>query len=655
MLILIVEDDQGIAFLISEVLENPDRTIELVYTGEKAVSFIIEKSPDLVILDYSLPDMNAKSIIDILSEKEINIPPFIVSTGQGDEFIAVEMMKKGAHDYLVKDTSLMQRLPGVVNRAIDDILKERKLQEALESKKISDEKLLEERKRLDNIIRATNVGTWEWDIQNDIFLLNERWANIMGYSLSDLMPFSSENLKNLIHPDDYGIAEPLLKKHFKGDIDYYEIELRCKHKNGNWVWVLNRGGVMEYGPDQRPLLMAGTTQDISDKKQRQELEKEVLVANKNLQFKQSFLASMSHEMRTPLTGILGITEILAKSTLDEQQRDFVHTLKNASENLKDIIDQVLDYSKIEAGKMTIKRRPFVLKSLMDKADDLFNNICKKPITFTANLDEQLPEIVEADCNKIFQVISTLMVNGVKYSEQGKLSLSLKKEKITDPEVMMVRVEVTDTGIGIREEKQKIIFEPFAEINQIDTSLYEGTGLGLAICKEFVEMHGGEIGLKSHPGEGTTFYFTFKALIPDPGANKNGLGHDKMIHPRVKLNILFTEDKIITQKIVKLQLKDMGHEVTLAANGREAIEKVQQQHFDLILMDIQMPVMDGITATQYLKSEFNNLPPVVGLSANAFEGDREKYMNLGFDEYITKPMQKQQFIRVINKLFVDKAI
>ncbi len=650
MLILIVEDDHGIAFLISEALESADRQIEMVHSGNEAIEYISARNPELIILDYSLSDMNAGELIDALESKGVSIPPFIVSTGQGDETIAVEMMKMGALDYLIKDSTLMRRLPGIVQRVVENLQKEKRLTEALESKRISDEKLLEEQRRLANIIKATRVGTWEWNLLTDQTIFNERYANILGYTLEELMPTTSATWRNLTHPDDNQIALQKLDDHFNQKADYFEVEVRSKRKDGQWVWVLSRGCIMEYDADGKPLMMAGTMQDISDKKKREELGQQMEVAHKTLEFKQSFLASMSHEMRTPLTGILGVTELLEKTSLDSVQKDFVETLKNASENLRDIIDQVLDYSRIEAGKLNLSPVKLETRSLIRKSEEIFKNICQKPLRFTATLDAFLPEYILADAQRISQVINNLLSNAVKYSEEGEISLHIKKEKKPERGTVIMRVEISDTGMGIRPEKRDAIFAPFSAVNQIDTSFYEGTGLGLAICKEFVKMHGGDIGFTSQPGKGSTFWFTFKA-----GEVKNGdtlqeeRKEDSAISRR-GLHILLAEDKIITQKVLGLQLKDMGHNVIIAANGKEAIDLFEPGKFDMILMDIQMPVMDGITATNELKSKYIDLPPVIGLSANAFEGDREKYIKMGFDEYITKPMKRDRFVEVVNNFF-----
>ncbi len=653
MQILIIEDDPGIAFLMREALEDENRKIEIVHTGAEAMDFIKSHAADLMILDYSLPDTNARELIENLQQQNVSFPPFIVSTGQGDEMIAVDMMKLGALDYLVKDASLMRRLPGVVNWTINNIRQKKKLEEALESKRISDEKLLEEQRRLANIIKATNVGTWEWNLVTDQVIFNERYANIKGYTLQELMPATSAIWHDLTHPGDNALALQKLDDHLNKKVDYFEVEVRSKHKKGHWIWVLSRGCVMEYDEQGRPLMMAGTMQDISDKKNKEELLKQVEIANQTLAFKQSFLATMSHEMRTPLTGILGVSELLEKTSLDGEQRDFVEILQKASENLKMMIDQVLDYSNIEAGKVKLSATEVETRSFITQAKELFEEICLKPITFSAFFDESLPQQIIADRHRIMHVISSLLHNAVKYSDDGEITLKMKKN--TDPQngKLTIRVEVADTGMGIQPEKREGVFLPFASVNQIDTSKYEGTGLGLAICKEYVKMHGGDIGFESEPGKGSCFWFTFQASTLDSNSsNRHSTdGNAGKLSPELPgLSILLVEDKVITQKVIRLQLEDMGHKVTLAQNGREALELYQPDQYDVVLMDIQMPVMDGITATREMRKKHANLPPVIGLSANAFEGDREKYINMGFDEYITKPMNRDHFVEVVSQFF-----
>ncbi len=398
--------------------------------------------------------------------------------------------------------------------------------------------------------------------------------------------------------------------------------------------------------------------DISDRKlaeREQEikegLHKKVLLAEESLRFKKNFLANMSHEIRTPLSGILGMAEILSNTPLDESQTDHVNTIVQSGENLREIINMVLDYSKIEAGKLNLKRKPFKFRNIPGNAEKLFNSICKKPIVFSQTIDSELPAFIEADKLRITQVVSNLISNAVKFTEKGRIEFlaeQISKDSVSGQ--IEIKITISDTGKGIAKEAIDKLFQPFSQIEDIDTRNFEGTGLGLAICREIVELHGGRIGVDSTLSQGSSFWFTFLANVSAVDPNKQ---KEKIKLPAEKkgnLRILLVEDKKVNQKVITLTLKALGHQVTIAEHGQKAIEIFHPEKFDLVMMDIQMPVMDGITATTILREKYTKLPPIVGLSANAFEGDREKYMEQGLDEYLTKPLSKREFKEVVEKLF-----
>jgi signal transduction histidine kinase/ligand-binding sensor protein len=394
--------------------------------------------------------------------------------------------------------------------------------------------------------------------------------------------------------------------------------------------------------------------DISQVKKAMELEQEILVTRKSAEFKQKFLANMSHEIRTPLTGMMGLADILANTELNEKQKLYVEHLRQSGENLRHIINLILDYSKIESGQITIKPIAFASDSMFDSATNLFSSVCQKPIQLLKDLSPDIPDYIITDQHRLNQILNNLVSNAVKFTEEGSISLSASVFKeFSNPansSEMIIKVEVSDTGIGIQPDLQKYLFKPFSQIETNEMRSIEGTGLGLSICRELSALLGGEIGIESKPGKGSTFWFTFKTTKADvsqiiikpknnhlPGPNKS------------KLNILLVEDKKVNQMVVTLILKDLGHKVMTANNGQEAIDHFNPDHFDLILMDIQMPVMDGITATAFLKQKYSQLPPIVGLSANAFEGDREKYMAMGMDDYLTKPVKGEDFNELIERL------
>jgi PAS domain S-box-containing protein len=402
------------------------------------------------------------------------------------------------------------------------------------------------------------------------------------------------------------------------------------------------------------MLILGVVHEVSERKQNEKLLRDVAIARQSVKFKQKFLANMSHEIRTPLTGVLGMVELLSFTKLDRNQLDFVNTLKLSTEHLIEIINQILDYSKIEAGKIKLRKNVFTVKSIFENAHRFFNGICQKEIVLEATIDPQLPETIKADEQRIKQIVNNLLSNAVKFTLDGKITLRATLEKWIDDQNFVLAIEISDTGIGIPDEFIPRLFSPFEQSEQSKRNLYfEGTGLGLPICKELAELMGGRIGAISEEGKGSTFYFTFVAEKIDPIREHTDLEIRKESPENIKIRILFAEDKIINQKVVGLMLESMGHQVVMAQNGLEAIEKYKPGSFDLILMDIQMPEMDGVTATQILKNKYEDLPPVIALTANAFEGDREKYLEMGMDEYLAKPVKGEDLKNIIEKV-IQKA-
>ncbi len=385
-------------------------------------------------------------------------------------------------------------------------------------------------------------------------------------------------------------------------------------------------------------------------------EQEVSLARKSAEFKQNFLANMSHEIRTPLTAVLGMASLLRQQPLDPTAQEYVEDLNKSGESLRETINMILDISKIEAGKLHIRKTDFSLHSVFHHSVNMFTPLCKNNVTIDYSLDEDIPVHIYSDEQRISQIIKNMLSNAVKFTEQGTITLKAirVKEKIpADSNDFFVRINVCDTGPGISPEMQEKLFTPFYQINRSATRSQEGTGLGLAICKELSLLLGGQIGVDSNPGEGSCFWFTVltrKGEEPRPSEEATaGISENERTKP---LQILMVEDKPIIQKVIKLTLTSMGHSVVVAPNGQEALKIYTPDNFDLILMDIQMPVMDGITATQKLREKHSSLPPIVGLSANAFEGDRQKYMSQGLDEYITKPFKESDFKRLLSKLGIS---
>ena len=359
---------------------------------------------------------------------------------------------------------------------------------------------------------------------------------------------------------------------------------------------------------------------------------------------------MSHEIRTPLNGIIGMLYILKGSSLSAEQEDYIETMEFSANHLMDILNMILDYSKIEAGKIELERIPFNLKGDMTKLIKLFDNITReKDLTLTLNYDLNNPFMEVGDPLRLQQIIMNLLNNGIKFTEKGNIRLTISGHK-TGPDTISTRFEVKDSGIGIKEDRLKDLFEAFSQGDTSVTRNYGGTGLGLTIAYELVKLMGGQLKAESELHKGSVFYFEIDLDISKRLKEKLP-SIEKQAGNSASLNILLAEDNPINQKVMVMILKKMGHQVQVAADGQEACTLYAQNLYDIILMDIQMPVMDGMMATRYIKDmdKYKSRPiPIIAVTANAFQEDREKAFESGMDDFLSKPVKPIELESILAK-------
>ncbi len=504
-------------------------------------------------------------------------------------------------------------------------------------RKIAEENLQRSEEKFRNLVNSISDIIFTLDINLRYSGVYGKWINTFGFTKET---FLGKTCTEIFGEEKAEVHQKAAAKALKGQVVTYEWEMQTGSETLYFQTTLSP----IYNHEGAVIGLSGLGRDITSTRRAAELEKEIQLTRNTVEFKQKFLASMSHEIRTPLTGVMGITELLRSTPLDKTQEEYLRILESSSENLRKIIDQVLDYSRIEAGKVRLNIHDFPLSVICLSAENLFKSMCCKPIAFHCTIDPALPGKIKADQKRITQVINNMLTNAIKYTAQGTITLGIRLHSWLNDDEYLTEVCITDTGAGIEKDKFDNIFKPFSNVHSIDSANYEGAGLGLSICKELVELHGGTIGFDSEQSKGSRFWFTFKT-----GKAVNTEYQEKPSRknqPAKPLNILVAEDKDMTRKVVKILLSGMGHSVSLANNGKEALDQIAPGKFDLVLMDIQMPVMDGITATQKLREKFPaGLPPIVGFSANNFEGDREKYMEEGLDEFISKPLKKENFQRI----------
>jgi signal transduction histidine kinase/CheY-like chemotaxis protein len=365
--------------------------------------------------------------------------------------------------------------------------------------------------------------------------------------------------------------------------------------------------------------------------------------------KENFMANMSHEIRTPMNAILGFTNLLQRQDLDTRSREYVQAIRGSGENLLAIINDILDLSKIEAGMMRIESAPFSLRGLVHSVETMFaSRANEKGLKFTVTFGQSLPDILQGDAVRLTQILVNLVSNAVKFTMKGEISIIVSGHRL-DPENVNISIDISDTGIGIETSKQADIFNRFQQAEDSVTRKYGGTGLGLSIVHELVTLQKGSIRLDSQPGKGSVFTVTIPYKIGPASFTSESLSGDRIMTNQLKNNhILVVEDNEVNQNLVRHLLGQWQLSFDIVANGREAINALTRNHYDLVLMDIQMPEMDGYTTTLEIRSTLKLNLPIIAMTAHAMAGEREKCLGYGMNDYIAKPIREIQLHELISR-------
>ncbi|MEK6659342.1 MAG: PAS domain S-box protein [Campylobacterota bacterium] len=636
-----------------------------------------------------------------------------------------------------------------------------------------------QKQRLNAIIEGTNIGTWEWDIQLGSMIYNERWAEIIGYTLEELFPTSIDTWIENTHPDDLIESKKALERHFNGETDYYECEIRMRHKKGHWVWILDKGKVSEWSDDGKPLIISGTHQDITARKLAEEaltterdlfssgpvitIEWEVsqnwpiryvsknvtailgytseemtdesflytnllhpedldknlkevidnirnhidtyeqsyrlklkdgsyrwfydftrVVRDKNSNAtsihgylfdqtqlkkaqeqaekaniaKSEFLANMSHEIRTPMNAILGLSELMLDTNMDAKQEDYLYKINGSSKMLLGIINDILDYSKIEANKLELEHKEFDLGNVLSQLKVLFmQSATVKGLELLFELKNSVPKMIVGDELRINQVLVNLLSNALKFTAKGSVTVSIELKK-REEFGAVIGFSVSDTGVGIKNEQISNLFTPFSQADNSITRKYGGTGLGLSISTKLVEAMGGKLSANSKLGISSTFSFDIKVDIRSWEDNELKISDDlnktisnkSQSYPDLSyINVLLVEDNDINQEIALAILKRVKVNTEVANNGKEAVTLFlsKPNHFNIILMDLQMPIMSGYEAATIIR-EHDKTIPIIALTAAAMVEDREKVLRAGMNDHLAKPIDSDEMLQTVAK-------
>jgi PAS domain S-box-containing protein len=496
--------------------------------------------------------------------------------------------------------------------------------------------------RFGSVLENTHVGLYFLTLQGNILMCNHYGAEFIGYSKEELLAVYPDDIT---HPDDQVVFKQRFLELRTGKRNSYQLETRCIHKNGHIVWVDLRVSLVRNDAGE-PSHCVASAVDITQRRQAAE------AANKA---RSRFIANTSHEIRNPIHAMVGMADLLLSTHLDSKQKEYVQSIRNSADLLRTISNDILDHARMESGKLKVIVEPFVLSTCIQECMCIFVAMAaEKQLRLASTVDPDVPPVVASDSVRLRQILSNLVSNAIKFTETGEVYISVASE--WQEGVHFLHFTVKDTGIGIPEEDTERLFEAFEQMDSSTSRVYGGTGLGLSISKQLVELLGGNIWVESQPGEGCTFHFTIKAepiaemiVAPTPELVSTLFSVDGKIPS--PLRVLLAEDNLANQKVTLYMLHRLGYEADLAVTGKEVLDALAQSRYDLILMDIEMPKLDGVETTHAIRTQFSLewQPYIIALTGHVSDGSREYFLEVGIDDYISKPVMMKDLTAALQRV------
>ncbi len=623
--ILVVEDDPGVSMLERRRLERAGYAVVCATTAEEALGYV-EQGVTLIVLDQGLPDATGLEFYERLKAAGHDLPVIIV-TGLSDEATVVAALRAGVCDFVIKSPEYLDYLSEAVERVLRQSRLEQRLQES------------EEKYRL--IFENAVVGIYQASLDGRLLMVNPAMARMFGYGSPEEMISAVTDTRTQLWVSAEERAKYIRFLQEGGTVVGAEAWMR--HKNGSTIWVSLSVRPLR-NADGKLVGLEGTFQDITERKRAEEAMKEAREAAEAAnRAKSEFLANMSHEIRTPMNGVIGMTELLLDTELPPKQREYAETVRLSAEHLLTIINDILDFSKIEAGEMRIETTQFDLRTMVENVVTLLAEAARaKGLKLTSLIKYDVPTTLGGDPGRLRQVLTNLIGNAIKFTEQGEAILRVGLDE-EENDSLVVRFEVEDTGIGITQEQQARLFESFTQADASTTRHYGGTGLGLAISKQLVELMGGQIGVESSSGKGSTFWFTVR-LESQPAEARTA---ESVPVDLQDLRVLIVDDNATNRKILCEQTASWKMRATSVEDGPRALEALRSAAgrgapFDMAILDMQMPAMEGMELARKIKADPTLAPTrLVLLTSMGQRGDAKEAKRAGIEAYLTKPITQSE--------------
>ncbi len=517
----------------------------------------------------------------------------------------------------------------------------------------------DERFRL--LMQATNDGIWDWNLQDRRGYFSPRWKEMLGYGEAELQDHPRTFFR-LLNPDDRRAVWTAIRHHLHRG-DPFTFTARFRHKDGSYRWIFCRGA-SQRNAEGNAVRMLGIHTDVTNLKRTEEALRVAKEAAENAdRSKNEFLAVMSHEIRTPMNGILGFTDLLLGTELEDEQRDYLQTIKSSSDSLMSLLSDILDLARIEAGGLEFENRPFALGEFMEETVAAHRAKAEeKALQLNLRLDANTPDTIVTDPTKLRQILNNLINNAIKFTAQGHVDLTVLavgKEGpanggSTELPLYSLEFRVSDTGIGIQSERLDRLFRPFSQADTSTTRRFGGMGLGLVIAQRLCALMGGSIKARSEVGKGSVFTFNLALPGEKRGDAVEDFSGDTHAGAENGSRLLVAEDNPVNQKLIRAMLKRLGLVADYALNGLEVLEmNARRQPYEIIFMDVHMPAMDGLMATRRIRELERENPErgksyIIALTADAMPGDRELCLEAGVDDYLTKPFKQSDLAQAMER-------